>query len=892
MFSIQAQRTIAPPSPQDSIPSLDNISTEQDTIPKNTPKNQPPNLPVSDQGLDQVVDYGAKGPNSSERIEAKTQKIHLKGEAYVKYPGYEIQAGYIIFDLKNSEAYAEAIQDSLGNEIGVPVFITNGQEIKYKKLKYNFDTNQGIVYDAISRQGELFVHGGLTKFVSKDSDSLVFDDQIFNKDALITSCNHEHPHYGIRTSKLKIIPDKLAVLGPARLEIAGIPTPIFIPFALLPLFTDFNGGRSGIVFGGQRGIEFSAELGLGFREIGYHFAINDYVDFRITGDIYTRGSWAIRTKSNYAKRYKYRGALELGYSRRFIETVGVLEPGVESSFSFRLSHNQDPKAHPYIKLGGNINFTTNNYDQRNFNDAAPVLRNTINSNFNFSHSLPSLPALSLSANFGHSQNTQTNSITFTLPDLQLRMKTIYPFKRKNSSGSEKWYEKINIQGNSKWKNYLNTIDTTLFTASTLDSIQTGFSHDATMSASFNVMKYFTFTPRVTYDEVWFFKSRERTFDPNTIITFDTLSVDTIFNSIDTNDFFVNVDQDTIYEYGRINSELVNGFKTFRDLNVGFDLATNLFGTIQFKKGRLRGLRHTMKPKIGFNFRPDTEKYLEFVPFDNRDTTMLEEYNPFVNGVYRRPSLTGRQMAITYGLQNVFEGKYFSKKDSTDKKFKIFNSINFTGSYNFAADSLKWSEVSMRGSARFFKGITNLTISATFDPYMEKDNRRVNTTVWSERNRFLRFEEFRTTLTTNFTINKIREILTGERPKTRKKSSAMDDDLIDIFSQFTISHSINFTIEQNDGVNEFEMKSHSIRSSGSFPLTEKWDVSIGNFSYDLKNKRFVYPDLGLVRDLHCWTMRFGWQPQRGTYSFFIGVNTSELSSVLKYNYGVNQYNTFY
>lgn len=899
-----------PQMPADSIPELkfaadDSLGVSAipvDTIPNNAPVFIPPDLPISEQTFDEVISYGATGKNSTKRIEAKNHKIHLRGDAYVKYPGYEIRAGYIIFDLLNNEAYAEAIIDSSGNVVGEPTFITDGQEIKYKRLKYNFKTKKGIVYDAVSSQGDFFIHGGLTKFVSSESDSLQVDDLIYNKDALITTCNHPNPHYGIRTSKLKLIPNKLAIIGPSNLEIAGVPTPIVIPFAMFPLFTGFGGGRSGIVFGGQQGIDISDELGLGFRNVGYYFALSDYMDLNITGDIYTRGSWALRVGSNYAKRYKYRGNVQFAYSRIKRDQLGEIDPLTDSSFSFTLSHNQDPKFHPYINLGGNIRFTINNFDRTNYNDANSQLENIINSNFRFSHSLPSIEPLTLNINFAHSQNTRTNRINFTLPEVQLRLKTIYPFKRKRGSNKEKWYEKINVQGNSKMKNFLEAVDTLLFEPGTLDSLQTGFSHTAKVGASFNVLNYFSINPSVDYEELWYFKTQEKTFDPtNTIVRIDTTIIDEELNVQEV---------DTIFQYGTVNTERLRGFSAYRNASARFDITTNLFGTKEFKRGWLRGIRHIAKPRIGFNYRPGTDRYYEVVQTDNRNPDELDMYNPFLSGVFGRPSLVEKQMAITYGLQNVFEGKYYSKRDSTTKKFKIFNSINFNGSYNFAADTLRWSTVSMSGTANLFKSLSTLNINATFDPYAEIDNKRVNQTVWQQKRRPLRFERFSATLSTRFTFADVRRLFTGEEKgnvstsqgrgqnpanqggrgqrSNRDRSGIMDDNFFEFFDRFSISHTISYMVRQNDGVNDHEVSVHSLRIRGDIPLTDKWDVSISNFSYDFKNSRFVYPDLGISRDLHCWNMRFQWQPARGVFSFFIGVNTSELANFLKYDYGVNQF----
>lgn len=875
-------------------------------------------IPISGEGLDDQIEHGSV---DTQWVDVAKNQIHLVGDAYVKYQENEIKAGYIIFDFKKKEALAQSV-DGRNGESEMPTFITNGQEFKYEKLRFNFETQKGIVYEAISKQAEFFIHGAVTKFVSKANDSMIVDDVIYNKNSLITTCDHPNPHYGIRASKLKLIPDKLAVIGPSRLEIAGIPTPLFIPFAFMPVI---QGQRSGIIFGGQQGFELSERLGFGFREVGYYWALNEYLDLRVTGDIYSRGSWGLRVGSNYAKRYKYRGNVQIGYSAQFTEVQGQLERNATKSFSFGLTHNQDSKAHPYITIGGNFNFTTNDFDRNNFNDAESQLENIINSNFRISHSLPEFDALSLNITLGHTQNTRTRSIDFTLPNVQFRMRQINPFKRQAATGKEKWYEKINVSYSSQFRNFVSTVDTLLFTQQTLDKLQTGMSHEADVGATFNVLKHFQFSPSINYDEFWVLKTLQREYNPR-----DEISVNPFTNEADTTRL--------------ITEDIFNtGFASYRDFNASANLSTNVFGTLLFSKGRLRGLRHTFKPSIGLSFRPNTRDFIQTVRDDEDDPTSFQEYTEFDGGIFSRPTIRDRQMAVTYSITNNFEGKWLSKKDTLEeeiKTFKIFNAININGSHNLVADSLKWSMVSINGSASLFKRISNLSFNGTFDPYIEEDNRRINTSVWSESKRPVRLERFSTTLTTRFTFKDLRELLSK---KTKKKEKTIDEEFrdenlllgeqenalrnqpfgssirdqfpedgdingdvdedgldrdgndkkseltfLEVFDNFSVSHAIEYRIQADDGEKISSISTNSLRFSGRIKLTDNWDVNLGNFSYDFVNKRFVYPSLALSRNLHCWNMQFSWQPERGTFNFLIAVNSSQLGGFLKYNYGRNQF----
>jgi len=877
--SLQLQKTIQKPDtipiakkkkeiPLDSFPQNEETKAETDRNSTNSQTRQGSldSIIISEDSFDDEIDFGS---NDTMWFDHPNKQVHLYGEAFVNYTGLTVKGGYIIYDFERNIAHAFSTVDSLGIKSQNAEFSDGTNKFKYRELKYNFKSQKGIVYDAISQEGDIYLHGALTKFISKDS--LHIDDVIFNKNALITTCDLENPHYGIRTRKLKVIPNKLAIIGPAQLEIGGIPTPLFLPFGFFPII---KGRRSGLIL--PKDYEYSPKWGFGFREFGYYFPINDYLDLQVTADVYTRGTWGLRVRSNYKKRYKYNGTINLGYSFRKTESESSTAINIEKSFKIAITHNQDSKAHPYKKFGGNINITTNSFDQINFNDAASILTNTYNSNFSFSNSMPGTP-FTFSAGFSHSQNTQTHKMTFNLPDVNLRMSTVYPFKNKNRGGNkEKWYEKISIQYNTRFKNVLNATDTTLFTSETLANARFGILHNAKTSASYRVFKYFNLTQNFNYEEVWHFRTIEQTFDPTIVINEET--------------------KDTTY--GSVIKDTITGFVPFRKFSTSLSLNTSISGTIQFKKGWLRGIRHVIKPSISLNFSPDIkQKYTEVVDTDTRpDFNDPLEYSPFGLSVFGSPLLRGKQMSIGYSFNNIFEAKYYSKKDSTTKKLKLFENIVVNGNYNFAADSLKWSAVNMSATTRFFKGITTVSISASFDPYLEENGRRINKTVWSDRNRLLRFERAELRVNTSFTIKQIRDLFGGGKSsKSRSRSgsnisgniskSADSEHILDILDNFRIRHSFTYTANQNNGVDTSFVRVNSIYTQGIIPLSRNWKLRVGNFGYDFKAGKLTYPDIGLTRDLHCWELNFNWQPFNGTYNFFIGVKSSSLNFI-KYNYRQN------
>ena len=882
VFVLQAQQDTLVPIPQ-LIPVTDTLIPSPaglELVPASSDTLDTPNLGSSSsqslgsptsglpgQRPEGGVLYGARDSTISDLV---NQKIHLYGQAYVQYDNNEIKADYIILDLTTNEV--EAL--TAPQQEQKPLLSTAQQSVQADHIRFNLDTQQGIVHGARIQQDEYYIHGATTKFVTAENDSFHIDNVIYNKNALLTTCDHDEPHWGIRTSRLKIIPEKLAVVGPFDLELGGIPTPLALPFAFAPLFS-IGQSTSGLLFPDQDPIVVDDNLGIGTRGIGYYFALSEKFDLKLTADIYTRGTFVLNAASNYRKRYKYTGNFAFRFSREKQDIASDVFPNIQRAYSIRLNHRQDPKAHPYRTIGGSLNFTINDFDRRNFSDVESQLNSQINSNFSYAYRLNS--KTNFSASIQHSQSTQTRRINFTLPELQLRVSRFFPFKSSSStSANEKWYEKINAQYAGRFQNRVNTTDTILFSRETLDLFRFGLSQDLDLNASYKLLEYFNFNTTVTYDEFNYFQ------------TYEAIGVDTSGNQI-----------------GGIR----RGLETLRELNLNAGISTNVFGTVLFKKGYIRGLRHQITPTIGLGYAPSTEGRLGVLDTLglNLDPSIIGagdlEFNPFrgENGetlIFSRNLVQGGAR-ITYSLSNTLEGKLWSKKDSTERKFNVFNSLNFSGSYNLQADSLNWEVITVSGAANILGGLTRVSLRGDLDAYVRtSDNRRINTTVLSAEGRLLRWDQFTLTLATALTLSDIRDIFKGEyQIRGRSRSQRRDardpdapEELFSWFEGFRIDHNFSYGFRSTgQDEDEFEVQAHNIRlTTGNIPLSDKWGMTIGNLSYDIRNKRWVYPSFTLTRDLHCWQMRISWQPQRNTYTFYIGVAASPFGQYLKYETGRNRF----
>ncbi|MEM1121018.1 MAG: putative LPS assembly protein LptD, partial [Bacteroidota bacterium] len=825
-------------------------------------------------------------------------KMHLYGDAFVKYEGMELKAGYIVVDLDSNIAFAQTFKDSIGQLSGRPNFTNGSQNFQADKMRYNFKSQKGVVSGVSTTQSNLFLTGTKAKFVSKEvkkDKSTAEEYTLYNRRAIFSTCDHPIPHYGIRSSKQKIIADKIVVAGPSNLEIGGIPIPAVLPFAIFPL-KQFK--STGLIF--PQGYEYSPQLGFGLDGVGWYFPINDYVDLRLTGQVYWHGTWGLTGDSRYRKRYKYNGTLNLSFNSR--RTIEDLDNRV-NSYAIRWSHNQDSKAHPARRLSGSVNIQGNGFQRLVNNDARSVLQNQLSSNISYSQSFPGKP-FRLSATMSHSQNTQSRAVNVTLPTLNFQMDRLFPFKKKGASSGnkEKWYEKISFRYNAQAQNRFVATDTTLFSQQTLEDARFGLRHDVSTDLNFNLLKYINVSPNVSLRQVVNFKTLRKNFNEEFVTVIDSLE-----NTIDTT------------QYGIVTDSTVWGISPFQELTTGVSFNTILYKTILFKKGWLKGIRHMVKPSVSINYIPAYQgrdgffrSGIDSVRTDTRDPLAFQDYNIFEDGVYGRPRESRQQLLLNYSLNNIFEAKIFSKKDSTDKKIKLFDNIRVGGNYNFAADSLKFSTISVNGTTRLLKGMTTIAINASWDPYaVNTNNRRINKFYWRDSGRPLRFLRAGFRFNTRMNVASLKKLFKKDKPNTSSRSSATpttrdggsgngrspaqpqpQDGFLKFLEGFSLNHTyvLNATKNSNQQT-EWKPQTHSLSIQVSnIQLTENWGIGVGNIGYDFKNDRTTYPDIRITRDLHCWEAFFAWQPQRGTYYFTIKVKNAPLDA-LKIPYSKNNVDAF-
>ena len=809
---------------------------------------------LSKDSLSVPVHYAAK---DRVRFDYQNRIIHLYGEALIVYQSMEIRAAYIRVELNNNLAIAEPAVDSLGRKTGVPEFKEGDQSFKAQRITYNFNTKKGFIEEIVTREGDLYVHGSETKFISKASKDSGGDDIIFNHHAIITTCDAEHPHYGIYSTRQKIIPEKVAVVGPSNVRIQGIPTPLWLPFGFFPISKK---ARAGLIIPKEYTYD---DRGFGLTNFGYYLPVSDYLDLKFLGDIFFKGSYRISTAGGYRKRYKYNGSFDLQYENRIQELPASYKTNVNRPISLRWSHSQEAGAHPYQSFGGSVQIETGGFSKLQYYNVQAALQNVLRSTLTYSLNIPNTP-FSLTSGLSHSQNLISKLVDLTLPELNFQMRSITPFKSKNPKTSvERWYDRITTSYSAQFRNSVHTFDSILFTNDVFDELRYGFRHGLDVNASFKLFKFLNFNPSIQYDEeLSFFEQSIRLLDTTYL---PPSGIDSV--------------------YGKLDTSIINRFNSFRTFSVSAGMSTQLFGQILSSKGWFRGIRHQLTPTISLNYSPDYHKqpfnYYSTVDTDTRpDKNVPKEYVRFTNSPFGNFSTPGENFNISFNLSNRLEFKYYSKKDSSAKKIPILENVNLTTNYNVFADSFNLSPIQLSGSNRFINNMITLYYGCTLDPYgralVDGKEKRSKTFAINQNEKLaiLSSAYINTTFSSSF-----QQILGLFRKSKASNPGGGPPSLVELFNSFTIQYILNYRHFRDElGIDHFEQSVNSLSIQGNIPLTKNWRVNLSNISYDWKTKSIQYPSLGLERDLHCWLMRFDWSPQFGYYTFFIGVKPGSLEFI--------------
>ena len=821
--------------------------------------------------LENPVQFSAK---DSMILIGKTN-AYMYGSGEITYGDINLKSGMVEMDMDKSIVHAAGMPDTTGTQQSLPVFKDKSGEYQSKEMSYNFKNRRGYLTDLVTEQGEGYLTGGVTKKME--------NDDYFIANGRYTTCSHhEHPHFYFQLTKAKVRPKKDIVTGPAYLVLEDLPLPLAVPFGYFPFNEKYS---SGVIFP-SFGEDY--ERGFYLRDGGYYFAINDNIDLALTGEIYTRGSWGITARSNYVKRYRFSGNFNISYLKSIYGEKGDEDYSNQHNFQVLWSHAQDSKANPNFSFSSSVNFTTSGYSRNDLNSRynSGFTENTKSSTINVTYRIPQ-SKWSFSASASISQRTQDSTLTVSFPNLNITMSQIFPFKRKHPVGSERWYEKIRLSYNGQLQNSLTAKQNEFLKKNLIKDWRNGMKHQVPISATFNLFKYFNLTPTLTLTDRMYTTKVRRQWDPAA----SAEVCDTTYSFYNVWDFSGSISLDT----------KIYGF----------------FKPLPFMGKKLKMVRHVMTPSISFSGSPDFSSkffnyYGQYSYIDSKGEEVTKKYSYFPNSLYGVPNAR-RTGILSMSLANNLEAKVQTDNDSIgEKKISLIENFSISESYDFAADSLNWSNINTTLLLRITKGF-NLNLSATWDTYTYQLNEygnpvRVNIPRWKAGKGLGRLSSTGTSFAYTFNNDTFRRKKKANTPEPEPATGDMtdadfgagpdhhdkDEGAVDFdadgYSKWSVPWSLTMNYSIAYGYGEFDKKkleykgkiTQNLSFSGNIRPAKGWNFGF-SASYNFDTHRLAYMNCNISRDMHCFTMRASFVPvgPYKSYNFHIAVKSSILQD-LKYD----------
>lgn len=854
-------------------------STAIDTAAADSAKRKP--------GIDAPVDYEC---TDSLVYDAETRLVHLYGKAQVKYMDMTLNAAKITMNMDSSMVRAAGERDTAGILQDKPVYSQGSDNYHSELMAFNFKTKKGYITNVETTQGDGFMQSQHSKRAA--------DGTLYLEHAKYTTCDAKHPHFYVALSRAKVRPGKESVFGPAYLVVADVPLPLAVPYGFLPFNKKYSSGFIMPSYGDE------TSRGFYLRDGGYYFAINDYMDVKALGEIYTKGSWGLSAETNYRKRYRYNGNFYISFLRTVDGEKNMPDYAVTKSLKVQWTHSKDAKASPNTTFSARVNFASENYERSNLESMYNPLaytQSTRASSVSFSHTFPSI-GLNIAGSTNLTQSLRDSSVSMTLPDLSLSLNRFYPFRRKHQAGKERWYEKISMSYTGSLSNSINTKEDKLFKSNLVKDWRNGMQHRIPIDATFQVFKYINISPQFSLRDIMYTNRVMRSWDETT----QKEVADTTYGFYNLYDWSLGVSA---------NTTLYGFYKPWR----------KLFGD------KIIAVRHVFKPSVSFSYAPDfTSSHYgyqrTYVKTDANGEVSTVTYSPYSGGIYSYPSGT-KQGMITMSVSNNVEMKVKSDRDTTgERKISIIDELYGALSYNMAAETRPWSNLNTRIRLKLTKNYT-FSMAAVFATYayaFDKNGRVVTSdrTEWSY-GRFGRFQGMSQNLSYTFnneTLSKLfsrrsdRSTASNDETDTdtdtdaedanidpdlrnakkggkqKKQKAKVDEDGYLRFSlpwSFTVSYGISMAEDRSKQINVRRMRypysfTQTMNFSGYLRIAEGWNISFTS-GYDFNYHELSMTTASVSRDLHCFEMSCSvvLRPY-SSFNFTFRARANELADALKWD----------
>jgi hypothetical protein len=780
-------------------------------------------------GIDQPIDYKAA---DSILFDVQNRQVHLYRDAFLHYGTIELKAYYIRVDLAKQEIFAKGAPDSTGRYAYRPILKDGDDEYSADSMVYNSKSKKGKVYGLRLVEDDAVVH---CNQVFRNADGSFLADR-----GKLTTCQDPHPHFYLDARKLKVIPDKKVIFGPANLVVEDLPTPLALPFGLVPTK---KGRRNGILFpsyGYQQN-----RGGFYLENLGYYTGLGDNKDLTLTGAVFFNGDYRLAAASRYVKRYRYDGSLNIGTS--------TFSQGEKTSntffrqrdFNVQWRYNMHPNVRPGTRFAAQVDMGTPGFKRLNSNDPNAIVQSQFNSSVSYGKTFLN-NRFNLNAAMTHSQNTGNRTINFDLPSISLNMQRWQPFLKKGQS-ADNWIKLLNLTYSMDIQNRMATSDSILFSPryrESFEQLRNGVRHQIPLSTTIKLSKgRINLSPAANYTEWWYNKTQRRYWDDNE---------------------------------RTVRDSSVQGFSRAMGYSASLSASTNIYGTFTgLKWGAIKALRHVITPTASLNYRPDFSsnrfKYFNDVQIDSAGRT--QRYSIYGNGVFGGPG-AGKEGSLNLNVTQVLMAKVMKRGDSavkTSTNVNLIDNLRAGMAYNFMADSFQLSDLSISLNTRLLS-LIGLQFDGRWDPYIRNaQGRPINRLEISENGRLLRFSQFRLSMNAGLSPQVLKGKKTPAQAARRDRYTEGEwfewqnrmGDFYDFNIPWSLSLNYNFMLNKSGLMPQVN---NVVNISGDVNLTPQWKIGY-NTGYILNQKAFSFSQYTVTRDLHCWQISFQWIPDGIRKSWF-------------------------
>lgn len=835
-----------------------NITPRRDTLivkQKDSLQTKIDTVAVSKDSLDAPVQYEAA---DSGVIIVPTKEFILYGKAKIKYTNMDLEAATIEYNQGSQQLKAFGGTDTAKNALNKPKMTQGEMKSMSDSIEVNLKTMKARTKNTYYNEGELYVNAQVLKKINAT--------EYYGYKGRFTTCNLDEPHFAIRTRKLKMISNKLAISGPAAPEFEGVPIPIGIPFGIYPMTRGRSSGLMAPAF------TASEDFGIGLEQLGYYKVISDNWDIITRANLYSYGGWTVMVNPKYMKRYRYQGGftLTLQNMRALNRNPAIKdEYNTTRTFSLTWNHTQDSRARPGTSFSANVNYASTRFNQTVLNNPFVNFQNQMNSSISYSKNFNNKANININAN--HSQNNNTRLVSLTLPNVGANVVTFYPFQKKDKVGEGRWYEKLGVGYNGNFVNQVSFYDTAFNFRKLLDTFQWGATHAIPINLSLPSLGPITIAPSISFEQRWYGQKIFRVW---------------------------NDDKD------KIDTLISRGFYRASQMSFGISANTRIFGTYLFKrKSGIQAIRHEIRPNISLNYKPDlVSKFFYDVQVDTSGRRMrFSQFDGVIPGAYSEGNFGG----ISFGIDNLLEMKVKSKTDTSKngiKKIKLIDGFGFNSSYNLMADSFALSPFNFYFRSTLFE-VVNITGGFTLDPY-DVDSlgfRKKNLLWYADKFKLGRITGGNLAISTTFR-SKTKDgkdkkdnipydpYMTPEEQQRQLqfvRSNPAEYTDFDIPWSLTFSYSLNFSRQLGSDYVMRTRTNSSINFNGDFSLTPKWKLG-GTGFVDLSMGKIQQLSMFITREMHCWQLSINVTPLGLFRSFNIVI--SPKSGILR-DLRINRSRTF-